>query len=79
MNFAITLKKGLLGFVTGLTATVVFGIIQALSNYNPVICTKEIVENCTPQFISTGYYAILPVVTGSLVALANFLKNYGKS
>jgi hypothetical protein len=78
MNVFITLKKGLLGFATGLAAAIIFGIIQAISNYKPVVCTAEIVENCTPQFVSTLYYSIIPVVTGGLVAFANWLKNRGK-
>lgn len=79
MNIFITLKKGLMGFATGLAAAVIFGVIQAISNYKPVVCTAEIVENCTPQYISTLYYSIIPVVTGSLVAFANWLKNRGKA
>ena len=79
MNIFITLKKGLMGFATGLAAAIIFGVIQAISNYKPVVCSAEIVENCTPQYISTLYYSIIPVVTGSLVALANWLKNRGKA
>lgn len=79
MNIFITLKKGLMGFATGLAAAVIFGIIQAISNYKPVVCSAEIIDNCTPQYISTLYYSIIPVVTGSLVAFANWLKNRGKA
>lgn len=79
MNIFITLKKGFLGFATGLAAAIIFGIIQAISNYKPVVCSAEIVDNCTPQFVSTLYYSIIPVVTGALVAFANWLKNRGKS
>ena len=77
MNYNIfkSLQKGFLGFATGLAAAIIFGIIQAISNYKPVVCTAEIVDNCTPQFVSTLYYSVIPVVTGSLVAFANWLKN----
>ena len=78
-NFYTTFKKGILGFATGLAAAIVFGIIQAISNYKPVVCTAEIVDNCTPQFVSTLYYSIIPVVTGGLVAFANWLKNRNKA
>lgn len=79
MNIFITLKKALLGFATGLAATVLFGVAQALLDYKPVVCTKEIIENCSPQYISTLYYSIIPTVTGTLVGLANWLKNRGKA
>lgn len=77
-NFFTTLKKGVIGFVTGLAAVVVLSVVQALSSYNPVICSKEIVDNCTPQFIYTAYMGIIPVVTGALVGVANWLKNRNK-
>lgn len=74
-NFWVTIKKGALGFLTGLAATIVFGIIQAISNYNPVVCSNEVTTNCTPQIISTAYYAIIPAITGALVSIGNWLKN----
>ncbi len=77
MNYNVftSLKKGFLGFATGLAAAIVFGIIQAITNYKPVVCTAEVLTNCTPQYISTLYYSIIPVITGALVGFANWLKN----
>lgn len=72
------LKKGILGFLTGLAAVAILGIVQALSSYNPVACTDTVTENCTPQLIVLAYGAIVPVVTGGLVAFANWLKNRNK-
>lgn len=77
-NFLTTVKKGIIGFVTGLAAVIVFGVVQAITDYKPVVCSKDIVENCTPQFITTAYYAIVPIVTGALVGVANWLKNRNK-
>lgn len=78
-DIMVTFKKAILGFVTGLAAVVIFGIVQALTNYKPVVCTNEIVENCTPQYLSTLYYAIIPVITSTLVGLGNWLKNRGNA
>lgn len=75
----ITLKKGAIGFITGLAAVVVFGIVQAISNYNPVVCTDTITTDCTPRVITSFYYTIVPVVTATLVGLGNWLKNRNKS
>lgn len=77
-DFVKTIKKGFLGFLTGLAAAAVLGAAQALTNYNPVICTAEVTENCTPQFLMTAYLAIIPAVTGALVAAANWIKNRAK-
>lgn len=77
-NFLVTLKKSVLGFFTGLAAVIVLGIAQTLTNYNPIICTAEITENCTPQLIVTGYMSIVPVVAGFLVGIGNWLKNRNK-
>lgn len=75
MNWFINIKKGSLGFLTGLGAVIVLGIAQQMTNYNPVVCTAEIVENCTPQIVATAYHAIVPVVAGALVSLGNWLKH----
>ena len=75
MDWVKTLQKGLLSFVTGLTATVIFGIIQAVTNYQPVICSETVVDHCTPRLISTAYYAIIPTLVGVLSALHNWLKH----
>ncbi len=77
-DIAKMFKKGILGFLTGLVATVVLGVAQSLTNYNPVICSTQVTENCTPQIIMTAYMAIVPAVTGALVALANWIKNRSK-
>ena len=74
-NIWITLKKGFIGFIYSLIAVIIMAVVKALTDYQPVACTKEIVENCTPQFIITAYYGIVPVVTGALIAAANWLKN----
>jgi len=68
-------KKGCLGFFTGLTAVVVLGIVQSIANYNPVICSAEVTENCTPQIIVTGFQTIIPAVSAFLVGIANWLKH----
>lgn len=78
MNWFTTIKKAILGLLVGLAAAVVFGAIQAVSNYNPIVCSATITENCTPQYIATGYYAIIPVVVGFLTGIANWLKNRTK-
>jgi len=78
MSWIVTIKKGVLGFFTGLTAVVVLGVVQSLSNYNPVICSTEVTENCTPQFVVSAYMSIVPVVSAFLVSIANWLKNRNK-
>ena len=78
MNFFITFKKGILGFLTGLSAIVVLGIVEAMTNFKPTACSETITTDCTPQLIITAYYAIVPAVTGVLVGVANWLKNRNK-
>lgn len=78
-DFLITIKKGFIGFITGLAAVVVFGVVQAITDYKPIVCSAEITTNCTPQFISTAYYAIVPTIVGFLVGVANWLKNRSKT
>lgn len=75
MDWAKNITKGALGFFTGLAAVIVLGIAQQMTNYNPVVCTAEITENCTPQFVVTAYHALIPVVTGGLVSVGNWLKH----
>ena len=74
-NIWISLKKGIIGFIYSLVAVVIMAVVKAMTDYQPVVCTKEIVENCTPQYIISAYYSIVPVITGSLIAFANWLKN----
>lgn len=74
-DIMIMLKKGFLGFIYSLMGVVVMAVVQALSSYKPAVCSAEIIDNCTPQFIVTLYYAIVPTVTGALIAFANYLKN----
>ena len=69
-NFTTTLKKSILGFVTGLAAVVILAIAQAITNYQP---TTE-----TPTWLQTIYLSIIPMVTSALVGLANYLKNKDK-
>lgn len=78
MNLFTVTKKGVLGFLTGLAAAVLFGVIQALSNYKPIVCSETITENCTPQLVSTLYYGIIPIVVGAITAAANWFKNRTK-
>ena len=78
MNYIITLKKAILGFLTGLAAVIIFGIVQSLTSYNPTICSDVIVTDCTPQWVASAYYMIIPTVTTFLVGIANWLKNRGK-
>ena len=78
MDWVKTLQKSILGLFTGLAAAIVFGVIQAISNYNPVVCTAEITTNCTPQFIVSAYYSVIPLVSAFLVGIANWLKNRNK-
>ena len=78
MDWIKTLQKSILGLLTGLAAAIVFGAIQAISNYNPVVCTAEIATDCTPQFIVSAYYAVIPLVSAFLVGIANWLKNRNK-
>lgn len=78
MNWFITIKKSALGFFTGLAAVIVLGISQSITNYNPVICTAEIVENCTPGAMVTAYQAVIPAVSAFLVGAANWLKHRNK-
>ena len=73
MNYWLMIKKGVMGLLTGLAAAVVFGIIQAISNYNPIVCNSEITTDCTPQYISSLYYMIIPAVSAFLVGIANWL------
>ena len=75
MDYVKMLKKGILGFITGLAAVIVLGVSQQIAEYNPVACTAVITENCTPQVVISLYYAIVPTVVGSLAALANWLKH----
>lgn len=74
----IMVKKGILGFLTGLAAVVVLGIVQTLSSYNPIACSENVTENCTPAVIVLAYTSVVPIVTGALVAFANWLKNKNK-
>jgi hypothetical protein len=74
-NIWITVKKSAVGFLTGLAAVVVLSISQGIASYNPVVCTAEITENCTPSFVVSLWLGIIPVVTGFLVGVANWLKN----
>lgn len=75
MNYLKMLKKGFLGFFTGLAAVIVLGIVQSISSYNPVVCSETVVDNCTSQFVISAYQAIIPIVTAFLVGIANWLKH----
>lgn len=79
MDYIKVFQKGILGFITGLAAVALYGAAQALTNHNPVVCTEVIVDNCTPHWLNAIYMSIVPVITGSLVALANWLKNRNKT
>ena len=75
MDYLKMLKKGFLGFFTGLAAVIVLGIIQSMASYNPVVCSAEIVENCTPKFMVAAYQMVIPAVSAFLVGVANWLKH----
>jgi len=78
MDYLKMLKKGILGFFTGLAAVIILGIVQSMANFNPVVCSAEVVENCTPQIIVTAYQFIIPTVSACLVGVANWLKHRAK-
>lgn len=78
MNWFITIKKSVLGFVTGLAAVIVLGVSQAIVDYNPVICSVDITENCTPQYVVGLWMSVVPIVSSFLVGIANWLKNRNK-
>lgn len=69
-NFTTTLKKSVLGFITGLAAVVIAAVTQAVTNYVP--------SADTPTWLTTIYLSIIPVVTASLTGLANWIKNKDK-
>jgi MFS superfamily sulfate permease-like transporter len=71
MNFAITLKKALLGFITGLASVIIASVAQGLLNYH--------LDENSPQFLHSAWLVVAPLINGHLVGLANWLKNYGKS
>jgi len=78
MNYLITLKKAVLGFLTGLAAVIVLAIIQAVTSYHPVACADGVTENCMPQYLIAAYNLIIPSVCAFLVGIANWLKNRAK-
>ena len=80
MNYVKLLTKGALGFITGLAAVIVLGIVQSISGYNPTVCsdTTPAGVTCTPQLLVSAYQMVIPVVTAFLVGLANWLKNKSK-
>lgn len=78
MNWTITLKKGIIAFLMGLAATVVFAIIQAVSNYNPVVCSDTVTVDCSPKFIVAAYMSIIPIIVGGLTGIGNWLKSRNK-
>lgn len=75
MDWSKTFSKSVWGFVYGLAATIIFGIVQAISNYQPIICSETVTTNCTPQAISTIYYAMIPAIVSFLMGFGNWLKN----
>lgn len=79
MNILITLKKSVLGFLTGLAAVIVMGLVESISGYKPTICSATVTENCTPAFLANVWLGIVPVVSGVLVGVANWLKNRNKT
>lgn len=78
MDWAKTLWKSFVGFLVGLAAVVLMGVAQAISNYKPIICTELITTDCTPQFVSTVFYSIVPIVVGGIYGVVNWLKNRQK-
>jgi hypothetical protein len=78
MNYWLMIQKGVLGLLTGLAAAAVFGAVQSISDYNPVVCSAEITTNCTSQFVSSLYYSIIPLVISGLTMVGNWLKHRDK-
>lgn len=79
MNYWIMMKKGFVGAITGLAAAVVSAIVVGIASYQPVACSETVVDNCLPQFVVNLYSnSLVPIITGALVALANWLKNRAK-
>lgn len=78
MNYLTTLKKSILGFLTGLSAVIVLGVVQSITNYVPVACSADITMECLPSWLLIAYQAIVPTVCAVLVGLANWLKNRNK-
>lgn len=72
-SFTTTLKKSVIGFVTGLAAVIVSSIAQTLVNYHPDPGAG------TPTWLMTIYLAIIPATTAALSGLANWLKNKDKA
>ena len=75
MDYLKMLKKGVLGFFTGLAAIIILGVVQSMSNFNPTVCSAEVVDKCTPQIIITAYQFIIPTVSAFLAGIANWLKH----
>jgi len=78
MDYLKMLKKGILGFFTGLAAVIVLGIVQSMASYTPVVCSAEVVDKCTPPFMVAAYQMIIPTVSACLVGVANWLKHRAK-
>jgi len=70
MSFLITFKKMILGFLTGLAAVVVLGVVQSISDYQ---CDAEV-----SGLICQVWLLVVPIVTSFLVGIANWLKNRNK-
>jgi len=75
MNYWITLKKAVLGFLAGLAAVVVAGVIKSITDYVPVACSSTVTENCLPGYLLYIYQGIVPAVIAGLVAFSNWLKH----
>lgn len=79
MNYWLMIKKGILGALTGLAASVVSAIAMGIMNYQPIACSETVIDKCLPQFVVNLYSnSLVPLMTGALVALANWLKNRDK-
>jgi hypothetical protein len=79
MNYFITIKKAVLGLLTGLAAAVVSAMVTGVMAYQPVVCSAEVTEACLPPFFANLYSnSLVPFICAGLVALANWLKNRNK-
>jgi len=75
MNYWITAKKAVLGFLAGLAAVIVAGVIKSVTDYVPVACSATVTDNCLPMYLMYVYQAIIPAFIAGLVALSNWLKH----
>ena len=75
MDYVKMLTKGILGVITGTVAVAVLGAAQAISGYQPVICSETITTGCTSQIVANIWLGVIPLVVGGLTSFANWIKH----